>query len=186
MKTLVEGFTKQLQEALDIANKAVLTKNDLTRDAYGQNSFDIGEIDGSVTGIITKFPQAVMAGLFRPYLWDVSNFVMLISALENTALLFFVIKIIFQLGPMRFLGKIFNDPLLIFSFVFVLFFTFALGLTTANFGALVRYKIPAIPFFISMLMVINPKRSPTLQPTFTDAREKGDPSEQDQAEMVKV
>jgi len=149
------GAFGSVDSAID---KAVVTKNDLTREAYGENSFDIGQIDGSLSGIIIKFPQAVMAGLFRPYLWDVSNIVMLISALENTALLLFMLRIMFKLGPLRFFGRIFGEPLLIFSFVFVLFFTFALGLTTANFGALVRYKIPAIPFFVSMLVVIDPKR----------------------------
>jgi len=149
------GAFGSVDSAID---KAVVTKNDLTRDAYGENSFDIGQMDGSLSGIIIKFPQAVMAGLFRPYLWDVSNIVMLISALENTALLLFMLRIMFKLGPLRFFGRIFGEPLLIFSFVFVLFFTFALGLTTANFGALVRYKIPAIPFFVSMLVVIDPKR----------------------------
>ena len=28
------------------------------------------------------------------------------------------------------------------------------GLTTANFGALVRYKIPLIPFFFTSLIII--------------------------------
>jgi hypothetical protein len=38
--------------------------------------------------------------------------------------------------------------------VFSIFFAFALGITTANFGALVRYKIPSVPFFLSMLFIL--------------------------------
>lgn len=136
-------------------NKAVVTKNDLTRDAYGQNSFDIGEMDGSIGGIISKFPVAVTAGLYRPFLWDVRNPVMLISAIENTILLLLSFRVFFRLGPFRFFGTIFSNPLLIFSFIFVIFFSFSVGLSTANFGALVRYRIPCTPFFMSLLMILN-------------------------------
>lgn len=134
-------------------NKAVVTKNDLTREAYGQNSFDIGEIDGSVSGLISKFPAAYMAGMFRPYLWDVTNPVMLMSALENTFLLLLVIRLLLRTGPGFFI-RVFSNPALIFCFIFTIFFAFALGLTTANFGALVRYKIPAIPFFLIIIFVL--------------------------------
>lgn len=139
-------------------NKAVVTKNDLTREAYGKNSFDIGQIDGSVGGLLSKFPAAVMAGLFRPYLWDATNPVMLFSALENTFLFIMFLRVFFKNG-LQFFPRIFGNPVLTLCFVFSIFFSFALGLTTANFGALVRYKIPAIPFFLSMLYILDrPKR----------------------------
>lgn len=136
-------------------NKAIITKNDLTRDAYGQNSFDIGEMDGSIGSIISKFPVALTAGLFRPFLWDVRNPVMLISALENTFLLLLTFRVFFRLGLFKVFRTIFSSPLLIFSFVFVIFFSFSVGLSTANFGALVRYKIPSIPFFMGLLMILD-------------------------------
>jgi len=138
-------------------NKAVLTKNDLTRDAYGKNSFDIGSYDASLFGILSKFPAAVVAGLFRPFLWDVSNPVMLISALENTFLMLLTLRVLMRVGPINFFSLIFKEPLLIFSFVFAIFFSFSVGLTTANFGALVRYKIPALPFYLSTLLILENK-----------------------------
>jgi len=48
-----------------------------------------------------------------------------------------------------------TNHLLFFSFSFSLFFAFSIGLTTSNFGALVRYKIPAIPFFVASLIITN-------------------------------
>jgi hypothetical protein len=153
---LISSFSSSLGDygSVDKAiNKAVVTKNDLTRDAYGQNSFDIGELDGSVGSLLSKFPVAVMAGLFRPFLWDVSNPIMLMSALENTFMILLTLRILFLLGPSIFV-RISSNPVLVFSFVFSIFFAFALGITTANFGALVRYKIPAIPFFLSMLYIL--------------------------------
>lgn len=139
-------------------NKAIVTKNDLTRDAYGENSFDIGELDGSMGSIISKFPLALVSGLFRPFIWEVRNPVMLLSALENSLMLLLTLRILLTLGPLGFFRSVSSDPLLIFSFVFAVFFSFSVGLTTANFGALVRYKIPSIPFFMSMLMILDEQR----------------------------
>jgi len=148
------GSYNSVKSALD---KAVITKNDLTREAYGKNSFDIGTYDASVTGILSKFPEAVMAGLFRPFLWDVSNPVMLISAIENTFLILLTLRVLLKVGPINFFSLIFKEPLLIFSFAFAIFFSFSVGLTTANFGALVRYKIPALPFYLCTLFVLEEK-----------------------------
>jgi len=44
---------------------------------------------------------------------------------------------------------------LFFTVYFSVFFAFSVGLTTSNFGSLVRYKIPAIPFFLISLIIIS-------------------------------
>ena len=48
----------------------------------------------------------------------------------------------------------FRHHFLFFSVTFSLFFAFSVGLTTSNFGSLVRYKIPAIPLFVASLFII--------------------------------
>lgn len=149
------GSYGSLDQAL---NKAQATKSDLTREAYGKNSFDIGKFDGSAGSALSMFPQAIIAGLFRPFLWEARSIIILISALENTFLLFITIRTLLKVGPGRFLARISGEPLLIFSFVFAVFFAFSVGLSTANFGALVRYKIPCIPFYLSSMYIIDAKR----------------------------
>ena len=104
--------------------------------------------------MLRKAPVAIFAGLFRPTLLDVRNPVMAISALENTALMLFLLYILFRVGPLGFAGHVFSRPMILFSFVFAIFFSFAVGLTTSNFGSLVRYKIPALPFFLASLYMI--------------------------------
>jgi hypothetical protein len=47
--------------------------------------------------------------------------------------------------------------MLIFAFSFTIIFAFGVGLATANFGALVRYKIPMLPFFVGGLFVLMEK-----------------------------
>ncbi len=39
--------------------------------------------------------------------------------------------------------------------MFSIFLAFAIGISTSNFGSLVRYKIPAMPFYVASLFIIN-------------------------------
>ena len=49
---------------------------------------------------------------------------------------------------------LFTHHLLTFSLFFSLFFAFSVGLSTSNFGSLVRYKIPSIPYFVASMYII--------------------------------
>jgi len=137
-----------------ILNKAVATQEDLKRDAYEGNSFDIGTIDPSLGGLASKAPVAIFAGLFRPTLLDVKSPIMLVSAVENTIMMVFLMYMIYSVGVFSFLKHLFTKPMIMFSFVFAVFFAFAVGLTTSNFGSLVRYKIPSLPFLLASLYMM--------------------------------
>ena len=150
-------------ESVDsMLEKAVITQDDLkTSERYGKNTFDIGKFDPTIPGILKKAPLAMEAGLFRPYLWECNNPVMLISGIENTVLvgLFAFVIILssvafFRLGPKYMFSAMYDNSLVVFSIIFSLSFAFFVGLTTANFGALVRYKIPLIPFLMAALFII--------------------------------
>ena len=138
-----------------IIRKAQVTQDDLTRGyAYSENYFDIGELDGTVGNFFSKAPVAIVAGIFRPFLWEVRNPLMLLSAIENTFLIFIVFLIFWRTGPVKAIKIGANEPMVIFSFLFAIFFAFAVGVTTANFGALVRLRIPLIPFFAGGLAIL--------------------------------
>ncbi|MFT6828639.1 MAG: hypothetical protein ACI9GZ_003758, partial [Bacteroidia bacterium] len=47
---------------------------------------------------------------------------------------------------------VFDDPFLVFCLIFSILFAFAVGVSTANFGTLMRYKIPMMPFFLILLL----------------------------------
>ena len=47
-----------------------------------------------------------------------------------------------------------KDPNLLFFITFSLIFAFAVGISTYNFGALSRYKIPCLPFFGAFLLIV--------------------------------
>ncbi|MFM9027667.1 MAG: hypothetical protein ACKOQ6_06695, partial [Bacteroidota bacterium] len=80
-----------------VFDKAVVTQQDLKQDYYQGSSFDIGEIDPSISGMLSKAPKAINAALFRPYIWESNNTAMLISGLENLILLLVTIVMILRL-----------------------------------------------------------------------------------------
>lgn len=138
----------------NVLSKAVKTQQDLIRSQYGTNSYDIGEFDATIAGISSKIPAAINMALFRPYIWDARNPVMIISGLENLFMLGFSLYILIRVKITTLIKSLFGHPLLIFSFLFALFFAFSVGLTTANYGALVRLKIPCIPFYLCSLFIL--------------------------------
>ena len=137
-----------------VLDKAVASNMDQKQEYYGGNSFDIGDFDATLTGTMSKAHLAIAATLFRPYLWDAKNPVMLLSAFENTYILLLTLFLLIKLKFLGFFALIGENPLLLFSILFSLFFAFSVGLATSNFGSLVRLKIPCIPFFVSSLFVL--------------------------------
>jgi hypothetical protein len=105
-------------------------------------------------GIISKAPAAIIAGLFRPVIWEAKNPFILISSLENFFLVILVLYTFFKIGIREYFSAVSRDPFLTFSLVFSLLFAFGVGLASANFGALVRYKIPLLPFFVSSMFIM--------------------------------
>ena len=137
-----------------VLDRAVVIQQDMKADYYGGKTFDIGNFDASASGIITKVPSAIFAGIFRPGIWDVQNAVMAVSSLENTYLLLLTIFLLFKLKFFGFFKYVQQNPLIMFSVMFSLFFAFSVGLTVANFGSLVRLRIPELPFFVASLFAI--------------------------------
>ncbi|HEY1040531.1 MAG TPA: hypothetical protein VGF30_14055 [Bacteroidia bacterium] len=137
-----------------VLERAVIVQKDMKAAYYGGKSFDIGDFDASTEGALSKAPQAVFAGLFRPGIWDVKNAVMLVSSLENTYLLLLTLLLLVKLKFFGFFNMIRVNPLVLFSMLFSLFFAFSVGLTVANFGSLVRLRIPELPFFVAGVFII--------------------------------
>ncbi len=138
----------------NLASTLVTTQNDLKQSYYHGHSFDIGLTDASPTGLLKKSPVAIIAGLYRPFLWESGNAVMLVSGLENTLILILTISSILRTNIVSFFRKLLQEPILFFSLSFSIFFAFSVGVSTANFGALVRFKIAYLPFFLCSLFIL--------------------------------
>lgn len=138
----------------NLASTLIVTQNDLKQSYYHGHSFDIGLTDASPLGLLKKSPVALIAGLYRPFLWESGNIVMLMSGLENTLILILTITSILRTNIVDFFRKLLREPILFFSLSFSIFFAFSVGISTANFGALVRFKIAYLPFFLCSLFIL--------------------------------
>lgn len=130
-------------------------QRDLKQSYYGGNAFDIGDYEPTISGVMSVAHKAIFATLFRPTFLDVRNVVMAICSIENMFVFGFTIYLLVKLKVYKFFSLIPTHPLLMFSFVFSIFFAFSVGISISNFGALVRLKIPCIPFFLSSLVILN-------------------------------
>ena len=154
MLDVMSGFLGDysLENVLD---KAVLTQMDLKSEHYQGSAYDIGDFEPTIRGIFSKMPAAINAALFRPYIWESYNFTMILSGIENLLMLAFTIYLLIKLKVYNLFRLMFRHRILFFTVYFSLFFSFSVGLTTSNFGSLVRYKIPAIPFYVISLIIIS-------------------------------
>lgn len=118
------------------------------------SGYSIGELDGTIPGMLKLAPQAIVVALYRPFIWEVRNPLMLLSAVEALFFLILTITTFSKVGWVKSLGLIISKPILTFCFVFSIIFAFAVGINSFNFGTLVRYKIPLIPFYLSGLFIL--------------------------------
>jgi hypothetical protein len=129
------------------------------------SAYNLGTLDGTLSGMVKLAPQAIFVSLFRPFLWEARNPVMLLSAMEATYFIWFTISILYKNGVLRTLRLIGTTPVLTLCFVFSLIFAFAVGTSTSNFGTLVRYKIPLMPFYLCGLLITQSMSQPTRKRT---------------------
>ncbi|MFD2786696.1 hypothetical protein [Hymenobacter rubripertinctus] len=99
-------------------------------------------------------PKAIVIGLFRPFMWEVSNPVMLLSGLEILWITYLTIQVFRKTGLFRTFGRIGSTPLVLFCIVFSLLFAIGTAITSGNFGNLVRYRIPMWPFYVTALFIL--------------------------------
>ena len=141
--------------ALDnIAETARITAYDIgfyTGRSAG-STYSLGELDGTFRSMIRLAPNAIIVSLFRPFVWEVRNPLMFLSALESFLILMFTLYALIKsrLGVIK---AIMTNPIALSFFIFALGFAFAVGISTYNFGTLSRYRIPVLgPYLVSLVI----------------------------------
>jgi hypothetical protein len=143
--------------ALDKIVESVKTQqtNFINMAEGAESSFSLGvEYDGSPGSLLKMTPAAVVATFFRPFLWESKKISTLMSSAESLALILLTVYVVLKAGPYRFLKTLFTDAMISFCFFYSVVFAIFVGATTLNFGTLVRYKIPCLPFYIIALLLI--------------------------------
>ena len=164
-------FTKimdQLTGALGAYGGSDVTKNvSIYQKAFAEqedagSTFSLGvEYDGSVQSLIKIAPAAIIATLFRPFFWETKKISTLLTSFESMVILFFTLSVLYKAKPLNFMRAIRQDPAIMYCLLFALLFSVFVGATTPNFGTLVRYKIPCMPFYVAALFLIQDRTKKT-------------------------
>lgn len=149
--------THYIIPGFDVLKILVLKQRDFIGLAKSMNSgslIDIPLLTPDVWSFIKYSPLAFYNTLIRPYLFEASSVMTLMAALENILVLAVIILAIVFIDLKQIHRSIF------FACLFAVIFMFVLtGLVTPVIGAMVRYKVPALPFLMVLLvMMINKEK----------------------------
>ncbi len=154
LQKLGESYSQfTLEGFLEEANKVQWWLK-LSTERDGGSGYDLGDIDPSMSGLLRVFPKAVIVTLFRPFLWETKKLILLPSVLEAFVTLGFTIYVFFKVGILNIVRISLSNPVILFCLTFSIIFAFCVGFTAFNFGALARYKIPCLPFYITALIIM--------------------------------
>lgn len=119
-----------------------------------KGGFSIKEIDPNLQSILLRSPGVIFSCLYRPYLWESRKIMILFTSIESMILLYCTLFLLVKTKVKGFFTAIFSDKYLFFCFVLSILFSLIIGLTTFNFGTMIRYKIIFLPFFYFLLVRI--------------------------------
>ncbi len=123
--------------------------NTLVELTKAKSVIEIPQLDYGLKSILINSPTAFFNTLLRPFPSDVhGNPFILISLFENILIVLVVVATFIyrkkDIDPV--------SPLILFSLFFVLLMFVLAGLITPIIGALVRYRVPALPFLLFLLI----------------------------------
>ncbi|MEO6883970.1 MAG: hypothetical protein ABI199_08090 [Bacteroidia bacterium] len=115
-----------------------------------KSKIDIHPLAPSLKSFLWNAPQAIVNCLFRPTLFECSSPLMLLTALENLLIAgIIILSLFFFKKPSAETLKMF-----LFCFSFTIFLATIIGMVTPVFGAMVRYKIPLLPFWVIAFLLL--------------------------------
>jgi len=118
---------------------------------------NIGYLEPTISNLIMNTPKALYNCLFLPWFFESCSPLVILAGIENLFIIIFAITVI-----IFFTRRTIHRNLFYFALLFV-FFTYTLvGLITPVIGAIVRYKVPALPFLmVILLFCIDPIKTAT-------------------------
>lgn len=152
-QALGSGSEAEFLEQNSIFQEAAITQRDFaTNVTYGTNRYSLGEIQYTPFGLIQASPFAIVAGIFRPFIWEALSPSLIFNGLESM-LFVYLLFVFFSKGRMSKFRMIQSHEFLLFCISFVLIMGFVTGLTSGLFGVLVRLRAPLLPFAIILLSI---------------------------------
>jgi hypothetical protein len=99
-------------------------------------------LEENLFSLLAAVPMGIVNSLTRPWPNEIKNFLFIPAVVENILLLFAIIFALFQKKK----STISSFNFIVFCFLFTFLLYAIIGISTPILGALVRYKIPAMPF----------------------------------------
>ena len=121
-------------------------------ETYTGKKYELGIEDFSPSSLISVIPLAISTAIFRPFIWEAGNVLMILNGLESLFLLYFTFRILWTGRKNNSLAVLFKTDYFIFSILYVLILAYFVGFTSGLFGILARLKAPILPFFVFILV----------------------------------
>ena len=118
----------------------------------GKVAYELEDMGPELFKILKNSPEALWAGLIRPYLWESPMNFALLAGLENLFILGLLAGKVFRL--MKAPKKVNAETIALI--VYILLSATLLALIAPNWGTLSRYKTAFLPFWILLLSIDNP------------------------------
>jgi hypothetical protein len=117
--------------------------------------FTVGNYVPNAGSFLIHIPLMLWTVLFRPYIWEANSLFAKMAAFENIFILFMIVlRFVFH----KSIG-ILEKRIFYFILTFVFYLYILIGFTTSVFGALVRYKAPALALVvIACLLFMNAEK----------------------------
>ena len=124
----------------------------------GANSYiSVSRLNGSFMNFILILPEGISNCLFRPFIWEIKNSLMVIPAIENVFILVICVMIILSL----FKRDQHPSNLVYFSICYIITTAALIGILTPVLGNLVRYKVAYLPLFYVLFVLVSGQRLET-------------------------
>jgi hypothetical protein len=121
----------------------------VARDTKAGSAITVTRLDGSFISCLKSSPEALANCIFRPLPWESNSIFALFASFENVVIILLIILAgLYSKKPTDE-----QKPYLYFSFYFVVLLALLIGLTVPVLGAIVRYKVPAMIFLVSFLLL---------------------------------
>jgi hypothetical protein len=113
------------------------------------STIHVKALTNSSWSFVKSMPEAFINGLLRPTIFEIKNVFFAFSAFENFSILVLIVLVVlFFKKPTHA-----QLPYLYFGIYFSVLLSILIGWTVPVLGAIVRYKIPCLPFAFSSLLL---------------------------------
>jgi hypothetical protein len=132
--------------------EALLQNHDATlRVTHHQGFIHFYNLEATWTSILLNLPIALFSGLFEPFMWQTLNIQSFLIGIENN---FLLVLLFFSLSKVRsWYQKAIQTPIFWGLLAYILVLAIFLAFSSPNWGAISRYKIAFMPFWVYLLLL---------------------------------